>query len=261
MDIWQRTDQALKKANVPISIIWSLTHRCNLNCCHCYNVKDASELAWPQVRRIGAQLRKAGCLFITLTGGEVFIRRDFFKIAALLRRLGFDIRIITNGTLVTGAMAQELKKISPSEIGVSVLGATAATHDRITGVRGSFDKTLNAITLMKEQQLPVHMRSTILKENFQEYRSIIKLAKRLGIHFLLDPVVSPKDDGSRDVLSHRLDCSQMERFFRERTGSLVASPEEEKRSHCEAGRTFCAISASVTPPRRISGASGLRRLY
>ena len=62
-DIWLKTKQALDSKNISFEDILEVTKRCNLNCCHCYNVKDNAELSFSQIKEIAGQLREAGCLF------------------------------------------------------------------------------------------------------------------------------------------------------------------------------------------------------
>ncbi|MFH1678951.1 MAG: radical SAM protein, partial [Candidatus Omnitrophota bacterium] len=116
-DIWAKVDAIIKGKHIPIEIVLELTRHCNLRCCHCYNVKDNRELGFSQIKEITRQLRKAGCLFLILTGGEVFTKSDFLEIAAFIRSAGLDIRIFTNGTLITPGIAKELKKIAVREVG------------------------------------------------------------------------------------------------------------------------------------------------
>jgi len=243
-DIWQETDLVLKNNNIPISIVFELTRRCNLSCLHCYNTKDDAELTLNQIKDIALNLRQAGCLFLTLTGGEIFIREDCFDIIYFLRRIGFDIKIITNGTLITPPEAKRLKELSISEIGVSLYGVSSSVHDRITQIKGSFDKTLSAIKSLKKEGLAVHIKCTVMKENFIEYKDIIRLAKELGVTYIIDPVISPKDDGSNSVLKHRLDFKELKSFYWEEFNSMNAEGDFQKGSpFCDAGFNFGAISA------------------
>ena len=132
-DLWQQTEVLVKQNNIPIEMVLELSRRCNLACCHCYNIKDEAQLSLEQARDILMQLRRAGCLFLVFTGGEVFLHPDFLEIAALSRALGFAIKIFTNGTLITSAIAKKLAELHPLEVGVTLPGATSGTCQRITG--------------------------------------------------------------------------------------------------------------------------------
>jgi len=243
-NIWQEVDSTLKQRNIPISIVFELTRRCNLSCIHCYNKKDNAQLTLKQIENIAFSLRKAGCLFLTLTGGEIFIRDDCFEIISLLRQIGFDIKIITNGSLITALKAKRLRELSVSEIGVSLYGVSSSVHDKITQVKGSFNKTLSAIKFLKKEGLAVHIKCTLMKENFVEYREVMKLAEDLGVTYIIDPVISPKDDGSKDVLKRRLNFEELKSFYWEEFSNIDREYDsQEGSSFCDAGFNFGAISA------------------
>ncbi len=243
-DIWRETDRSLQARHVPIAVMMEVTRRCNLSCIHCYSVRDERELSLVQIEDIANQLREAGTLFLTLTGGEPLVREDFLDIVGIARGIGFDVKLITNGTLVTGEIADGLARLAVSEAGVSVLGATAETHDGLTRVPGSWEKSVAAVRMLKERGVPVHMKSTLMRENFPERAGIARLAEELGVTCLMDPVVSPRNDGSTDVLAHRLSEEQMEGVYRDHFDQREEDDGTYRPLFCEAGSTFAAVSAA-----------------
>jgi len=238
-NIWQETKEDLEKNYTPFSIVLELTRVCNLNCIHCYNIKDKAELSFAQIKKIASSLRKAGTLTLTLTGGEVFVIKDILEILYFLKGLGFDLKIITNGTLLNKDLIKHLKSIYPSEIGVSLYGLSPLVHEKITRVRGSFQKTFQTIKALKEEGLPVHIKTTLMKENFEEYPKIREFSQKLGLNYLLDPIISPKDDGSKSVLKHRLSFKKLREFYWEEFERI----EDFEKRRCDAGFNFGAISA------------------
>jgi len=239
-DVWEATETIVKKKCIPISVVWELTRRCNLNCIHCYNVKDNVSLSLDKIKKVAYSLREAGTLFLTLTGGEIFVRRDIVDILCFLKQLGFDIKIITNATLINKSLIKELKNIFPSEIGVSLYGVSSYIHDRITQVKGSFNKTVQAIKSLRSEGLNVHIKCTLMRDNFKEYKRIIQFARQLGVHYIIDPIISPKDDGSKEVFSHRLTEEQLKEFYWEEFEKIE---EFNTTQPCDAGFNFGAISA------------------
>ncbi|MFH2137111.1 MAG: radical SAM protein [Candidatus Omnitrophota bacterium] len=243
MTIWDEVGKAIKEKYIPITMVLEATRQCNLQCCHCYNIKDNVQLSFDQIKDIGGQLRRAGCLFLVLTGGEVFTKPDFLDIAGYLRKLGFDLKVFTNGTLITSQMVERIKDLAFSEVGISIQGINAQTHDRITGNPGSFAKALSAVKILKQAKVPVGIKTTLMKTNFSEYKEIMELADNLGVTYVIDPVVSPRDDGSKDVLSCRLSDGQLEEFYREQFSKIDSvSAEVNNEDICEAGKIFGSIS-------------------
>ena len=117
--IWKEVDDFVKVNNVPLHMMLEVSRKCNINCVHCYNLKDKAHLSYGQIDDIFEQLREAGTLFLTLTGGEFFARPDACDILRLAREYGFDIRLITNGTTNTKEVAQVLRDVNMLEVGVS----------------------------------------------------------------------------------------------------------------------------------------------
>ena len=129
----------------PVNGTFELTERCNLACRMCYvcqssgdaarRTKELSAAAWLELAR---QAVDNGMVFLLLTGGEVFLRPDFFEIYTPLTRLGLILTLFTNGTLITEAVAERLAEAPPSRTEITLYGATAATYEAVTGVPGSY---------------------------------------------------------------------------------------------------------------------------
>ncbi len=246
--IWKEVDDFVKKQNIPIHMMLEVSRRCNINCIHCYNIKDRSHLSLEQLNSIMAQLREAGCLFLTLTGGEIFARPDAVDILYMARDYGFDLRMITNGTLITMDNAKVLCEVSMMEVGVSLLGATPDTHDKIAQVPGAYARSIQGIKNCIAQKVPVHIKCTLMNENVHEYKQVMALAKKLGVVYMIDPIISPRDDGDIQNLKHRLNEKLMEEFYREQFENMIPDDDEEDDSRekglpCDAGTGFGAISA------------------
>ncbi len=97
-----------------------------------------SELSAAQWLELARTAVDHGMLFLLLTGGEVFLRPDFFDIYTPLTRMGFILTLFTNGTLVTDSVATRLAEAPPSRTEITLYGATAETYEAITGVPGSY---------------------------------------------------------------------------------------------------------------------------
>ena len=66
----------------PFSVLFELTPKCNFNCIHCYlqNVHSSEQLSYEEITKILDILYDEGILFLTLTGGEILLRKDFLDI-------------------------------------------------------------------------------------------------------------------------------------------------------------------------------------
>jgi len=131
---------------VPLSVHVDLTMRCNELCVHCYRViEDRQELTTAEVKALLADLARAGTLYLTFSGGEVFLRADLFELIAEAKRLRFDVRLKSNALLITAERARRLRELGVRQVDVSIYSAEPAVHDAITKIPGSLQRSLAAI--------------------------------------------------------------------------------------------------------------------
>ena len=88
MPLMDRVRDRAFAAGVPLAVHFDLTYRCNERCVHCYlDHEDHGEMTRGEVMDVLDQLAAEGTLFLTLSGGELLLRRDFFDILAYARKL------------------------------------------------------------------------------------------------------------------------------------------------------------------------------
>src|SRR5207249_773565 len=78
-----------RAALAPLHVLLELTYRCNVRCVHCYLAGDEREMTLDELTPVLDDLAAAGCLILTLSGGEPLLRRDFFDVAEAARARGF----------------------------------------------------------------------------------------------------------------------------------------------------------------------------
>src|SRR5262245_17400086 len=98
-------------AGIPLSVHVDINMRCNELCGHCYRVvEQRPELSATEVKALLAELARAGTLYLTFSGGEIFLRSDLVELIAEAKRLRFDVRLKTNALLVTEERARQLRE-------------------------------------------------------------------------------------------------------------------------------------------------------
>jgi radical SAM protein with 4Fe4S-binding SPASM domain len=210
----------------PLGGSFELTERCNLSCLHCFINQPASsreiaarELTLSQVRNVLDQMADAGCLFLLLTGGEVFLRPDFCEIYRYAKQKGFLVSLFTNGTLLTPRIADCLAEWRPSAVEITLYGATQGTYERVTQVPGSFARCMQGIQLVLERDLRLTLKSVLLQANRHELDDMRALAGRLGVQYRFDGVLFPRLDGRPLAPAQRLspgDVVALDREYLER---------------------------------------------
>ncbi len=138
MSLLTEMNQKALNLGIPISVHLDITYRCNERCVHCYlDHDDHGEMSTEEIKNILDQLCDAGVLLLTLSGGEVLMRRDFFEIVEYARRLQFNVKIKTNGVMIKTAEAQRMRQLGIEQIQISVYSHRPEVHDAITKLPGS----------------------------------------------------------------------------------------------------------------------------
>ena len=144
--------QAPAKLFLPSDYVEVTVHfKCNLHCTHCM-IEGTMDWLRPELndqlaRILADNARRRQWKGLTLTGAEVTLRRDLPDLARAARKAGFrHVRIQTHGMrLADPEYCRELVDAGIDEYFISVTAADAATHDAITGVAGSFERTLQGL--------------------------------------------------------------------------------------------------------------------
>lgn len=193
---------------------FELTSRCNLACRMCYVrtpaqagvpgavVPAGPELAAPAWLDLARQAADAGMVFLLLTGGEIFARRDFFEIYEPLTRLGLVIALYTNGTLVTRDVAARLAQAPPSRIEITLYGASAAAAEAVTGVPGSHAACRRGIEALLERGLPLGLKTTLTRFNAGELEAMRRMAGDWGLPFSASWLLARRPDGAPSAADH-----------------------------------------------------------
>lgn len=165
-------------------VVWNVTKRCNLRCVHCYASADPSphpdELTTEEGMALLEDLAQFGCPVVLFSGGEPFMRPDILDLIHKAVSLGLRAVVSTNGVLIDRALARELKKFGLSYVGISMDGLREV-HDRFRGVKGAFDKAMEAVENCKAEGIKVGLRFTINKLNAQEIPGIFDLVEEYQI--------------------------------------------------------------------------------
>jgi radical SAM protein with 4Fe4S-binding SPASM domain len=249
-DDWSLLSEKIDRLRIPFSGGIALTHRCNLRCVHCYAQDDrpaGRELSAERWKGIIEEIKDAGCLFLLLTGGEPLLREDFGEIYAHLKNNGFLVTLFTNGTLLTEGTADLLKEFPPRSVEISLYGATPETHDRITGVAGSFDRALRAVDELMRREIRIALKSVLMTLNVHESRALEELARALNVDYRVDASIFPGLNGDRTPLAYRVTPEQAVAAefvdpkravdWREFLDRFRSAPEPEELYACSAGLT------------------------
>ncbi len=165
-------------------VVWNVTRACNLKCVHCYahatDEATSSELTTDQGRAMIDDLAAYGVPVLLFSGGEPLVRKDMPELAAYAVEKGMRAVISTNGTLISKSVAQTLKQIGLSYVGISLDGLEPV-NDHFRGVNGAFRKAMAGIRNSQEAGIKVGLRFTINKRNVKEIPGIFDLLEEMEI--------------------------------------------------------------------------------
>ena len=199
MSLLAEMNQKALALGIPISVHLDITYRCNERCVHCYlDHDDHGEMTTAEIKDILNQLSDAGVFFLTLSGGEVLMRRDFFEIVEHARRLLFNVKVKTNGVMIREPEAKRIRELGVEQVQISVYSHRPEIHDAITKLPGSLKRTIEAIRFLKSQGLKVVIANVLMASNLFDNAGVMALAKELGVLYTLDPTITPKN-GRRHI--------------------------------------------------------------
>jgi radical SAM protein with 4Fe4S-binding SPASM domain len=251
-------DKGLREG-IAVSGTFELTQRCNFNCEMCY-VHDCTKKTDPLTAEdwisLAQEAKKAGTVFLLLTGGEPLMRPDFEEIYRALAKMGFIISINTNGSMLENYI-QLFTELPPSRINISLYGGEKATYERFCR-NDAFEKVIGSIKKMKELGISMRLNTIFTSENIADYKKIADFSKEMGIPlkpttYAYPPIrlsglnndmrFSPETAAEHiaNIDQYRFDKD----FYYERLEKIVSLPEghDNNKVHCRAGRASYWITA------------------
>ena len=186
MSLLYEMNQKALALGVPFDVQFDVTYRCNERCVHCYlDHDDHGELTTTEIKDVLDQLADAGVFLLTFSGGEVFMRHDFFALIEHARRLLFNVKIKTNAVMIRENEAQRLRALGVEQIQISIYSHQPAVHDAITKLPGSLRRSIDAIRFLKSQGLKVIMANVL--DDRQHGRSCWRSGSGQGIGSAVQP--------------------------------------------------------------------------
>jgi len=261
---------------------WHLTEACNLWCKHCYQgERSIEEMPLPDIKKTIAEISDMiddwseayGVEFsrsMNITGGEPFLRRDCFDILGEIKKKGFEVSLLTNGTLVTRERAQRLADLGVDAVQVSMEGAEDV-HDAIRG-KGSYDAAVAGVEWLVDCGLAVTLNVTVSDLNAEQVKKVVAFGSHAGVKRIGFSRLVPAGKG-RALLSQMLTQERLRELYGSLfslelksleivTGDPVATQMKIKSngdagdtamSGCSAGVAGLTIlpNGNVTPCRRL----------
>ena len=203
-------------------IQWHLTENCNLSCRHCYQgERSRDEMPLPQMKKVVREASDMikewtdtyGIAFspsMNITGGEPFLRSDLFDILRIIKQQGFEVYLLTNGTLVNHERARMLADLGVDGVQVSIEGSEDV-HDAIRG-SGSFVASAAGIEHLVDSGLNVTLNMTLSNLNAGQVKKVVAFGSHAGIRRVGFSRLVPSGRG-RALLSDMLTRDQLKELY------------------------------------------------
>lgn len=190
-----------EKANaqhIPLSGAFEISPLCNMDCRMCY-VKMSKEemqrkgrlLTMEEWLSLAEEAKKLGLLYILLTGGEPFLRRDFKELYLRLGSMGFVLSINSNGTMIGEREVNWLKEAPPMRLNITLYGASNETYARLCRNAKGFDQVTRAVTMLKEAGISVKLNASMTPYNIDDMEKMYQFAEEHNVQIKMTSYMFP----------------------------------------------------------------------
>ncbi len=243
MSHYERLLAKAQQRNVPLDVSIELTHHCNFRCQHCFipDFKAPDRLSTERILMLLDELADMGTLSLTLTGGELFLRRDWLQIARRARQLGFALRLFTNGALIDEDVAAAIQPLH-AVVEISLYAMQEEIFEKMTRCPGSHRKALAGIEYLRRQGVEVVLKTPIQINNREEIDAIATYAAAIGATHQCFGVIVPKKNGNLTPIKERFPPSELKSLLRPAVKEGFALHPEAPL--CAAASRYCAINSA-----------------
>jgi radical SAM protein with 4Fe4S-binding SPASM domain len=143
------------------------------------------ELSTDECRRVIDEIAEINPnVFLILTGGEPFLRRDLFEIAAHAAEKRFTTVFGTNGVLLREREAKLMRAHGVLGASISLDSTDAKKHDAFRRLPNAWEGAVRATKVLNAEGLDFSLHMSVTDWNVGEVPAMVDLAKELGAKVL-----------------------------------------------------------------------------
>jgi Y-X(10)_GDL-associated radical SAM protein len=164
-------------AFTPVYAVWEITLACDLKCQHCGSragKRRPGELSTEECLDLVRQMARLGTREVTIIGGEAYLRRDWLDIIREIRNQGMNCTLQSGGLHLNEERIRQAAEAGLQGAGVSIDGLPEL-HDRLRGVKGSFDAAMSALRLLNQYGLQTSVNTQISAPVVPQLRELMHL--------------------------------------------------------------------------------------
>jgi len=181
----------------PTSVVILLTERCNARCLHCDIWKTRGKENSPSAdgwKKVLTDLRRwLGPVQVTLSGGEALLKPFATDLVAYGSSIGLFIELLTHGYWLDQTRVEQLSLANPWRVTISLDGL-GATHDRVRGRQGFFERTVATIGTLQRvsgslrRPFTIRLKTVIMSHNLCELDQVARFADERGLEVFYQPI-------------------------------------------------------------------------
>jgi MoaA/NifB/PqqE/SkfB family radical SAM enzyme len=180
----------------PRYVHFEITYRCSCKCVFCSRwtvgpQRSSEELSTDEIINFFKKAVNLGIVGVSFSGGEPFLRKDIFDIAAFCKDSGLLVHVNSNGTLIDEKNCGKINTFFDSIL-ISVDSHIPATHDHFRGVPGTFQKAIKALQLLDRSKTMVQM--VVNAENIDYLFEYVSFMSTLTDKIRLQPLHQNPDN-------------------------------------------------------------------
>lgn len=161
------------------------SHDCNADCVHCYEKflhKTFNKiLSTAAVKDVIDQFYGVGGYSIFFCSGEFLLRADALELIRYARHKSMLVTLVSNGILLDEKKIDDVTAAGLNTLIISIDSADAERHDKLRGVKGCFEKAVNALRVAGKKGLITRIWTYVSPSNRNELSNIVKLGKSLNV--------------------------------------------------------------------------------
>lgn len=181
----------------PFSATFILTHRCNFQCAYC-NIPAAAgrEMTTDEFCRALDELKEAGLVRASFSGGEALLRRDALSIIKHARGIGLMTSLNSNAWMTERHMDVLAENL---DLLVISLDGPEPVHDLTRRRRGSYARVVSALAAARQRGLATATITVLTRENLHVMDEVLTLAEQLGFYAYFQPAYEDCFDHGKGV--------------------------------------------------------------
>jgi len=228
-----------------------ITNKCNERCVHCYIPHEykVNNIEPDLFYDILEQCKNMRLLHLTLSGGEPMLHKNFCDFLRKCNEYNFSVNVLSNLTLLNDEIIKEMKMNPLLAVQVSLYSMDSHIHDEITQMKGSFEKTKNAILKLVENDIPLQISCPIMKQNKNCYDDVIKWAEKHKIQVGADSVIIASYSHTSQNLNCRLTINEIKEVINSKIANDATYLEQmemdaEEKKQITTNDVICSVCHS-----------------